>query len=80
MDMGIIFIYLVLAVLGLFFAVCGLFYSCDEWRLLSSCRAYASHCSGFSCCQAQALGYTGFSSCGVRAQELPLLSSRAQAK
>ena len=27
----------------------GLFSSCSEWRLLSSCSARASHCSGFSC-------------------------------
>ena len=34
----------------------GCFSSCDEWGLLSSCAAKASHCSGFSCFGAQALG------------------------
>ena len=33
-----------------------------EWGPLSSCRAQASHCGGFSCCGAQALG-RGLSSC-----------------
>ena len=32
----------------------------------SSCRAQASHCSGF-CCGAQALGRVGFRSCGSQA-------------
>ena len=32
------------------------FSSCSEWWLLSSCGAWASHCSGFSFCGAQALG------------------------
>ena len=32
------------------------FSSCREWGLLSSCSAWASHCSTFSCCQAQPLG------------------------
>ena len=41
----------------------GLFPSCDEQGLLSSCGARASHCSGFSCCRARALGYSCFSSC-----------------
>ena len=45
------------------FVTCGLFPSCIEWGLLSSCGAQASDCSGFSC-GAQALGCTGFSSCG----------------
>ena len=31
------------------------FSSCSEWGLLSSCSAWASYCSGFSCCGAQAL-------------------------
>ena len=30
--------------------LCGLFSSCGEWGLLSSCCAPASHWSGFSCC------------------------------
>ena len=32
---------------------------CREWGLLSSCRAQASHCGGFSCCRAQALRTPG---------------------
>ena len=32
------------------------FPGCGEWGLLSSCRARAPHCSGFSCCRARALG------------------------
>ena len=32
------------------------FSSCDEWRRLSGCGVWASHCGGFSCCGAQALG------------------------
>ena len=35
------------------------FSSCGKQRLLSSCGARASHCSGFSCCGAQALGHKG---------------------
>ena len=31
------------------------FSSCGKWRLLSSCGAWASHCSGFFCCRAWAL-------------------------
>ena len=36
----------------------------------SSCGAWVSHCSSFSCCTAQALEHTGFSSCDMRAQQL----------
>ena len=60
--------YIYLAVLGLY---------CCTWTisrfgeqgLLSSCSAWASHCSGFSCCRAQALGCMTFSSCGSWALE-----------
>ena len=38
--------------------LCGLFSSCREQGLLSSCGAQASHCRSFSCCEAQALGRT----------------------
>ena len=38
-----------------FVAVRGLYSSCGEWGLLSSC-ARASHCGGFSCCEIWALG------------------------
>ena len=38
-------------------------------RLLSSCGAWVSHCSGLSCC-AQARGHRGFSSCSTWAQQL----------
>ena len=33
-------------------------------RLFSSCSAWTSHCSGFSCRSSQALGHMGFSHCG----------------
>ena len=39
-----------------FFGCMWPFSSCRQWGSLSSCRAGASHCSGFSCCRAQALG------------------------
>ena len=48
------FIYLFLAVLGLAFCA-WVFFSFGEQGLLSSCSAWASHCSGFSCHGAQAL-------------------------
>ena len=41
----------------------GLFSSCGEQGLLSSCCMRASHCDGFSCCGARALGCKGFSRC-----------------
>ena len=41
--------------------LCGLFSSCDEQGLLSSCGAWASHCNGFFC-GAWAIGHTSFSS------------------
>ena len=57
---------------------CGLFSSCEEQELLSSCSAYASHCSGFSSCGAQgpgtrtsAVAACGLISCGAQAW-LPL--------
>ena len=63
------------------------FPSCGEQGLLSTCGAWASHCSGFSGCRAQALGYSGsvivvirLSSCGAQGQQLQLLGSRAQAQ
>ena len=43
-------------------------------RLLSSCSARASHCSGSSCCRAQALGCTVFRSCSSWALEHRLIS------
>ena len=50
----------------------GLFSSCGEQGLLSSCGMQASHCGGFSCCGAWAwvLGSSGFSSCGTWTQQL----------
>ena len=57
----------------------GGFSSCDKWRLLSSCGAWASHCGGFSCCGARALGLAGFSNCGSWALEHRLNSCRAPA-
>ena len=53
--------------------LCGLFSSCGKQRLLSSCSAWASRCSGFSRCRAQALRHVGFNSCGTWAHQLPLL-------
>ena len=51
--------------------------SCGEQGLLSSCGAWASHCSGFSCCRAWALGLQaseaaagGLRSCDAWAQLL----------
>ena len=46
---------------------CGLFSSCGDQGLLSSCSALASHCGSFSCCGAQTLEH-GLSSCGAWAQ------------
>ena len=53
-------IYLFLAVLGLCCHTWA-FSSYGEWGLLSTCDAWASHCSGFSCWEAWALGCAGFS-------------------
>ena len=65
--------------LFIYFWLCWIFVALSgsiEWRLLSNCGAWASHCSGFSCCRAQAPGHTGFSSCGTWAQSLRLWGSR----
>ena len=35
--------------------LCGLFSSCREQGLRSSCGVWTSHCGSFSCCRAQAL-------------------------
>ena len=48
-------IYLFMAVLGLHCCVRA-FSSCCMQGFLSSCGAWASHCSGFSCCGAHTLG------------------------
>ena len=50
--------------------LCGLFSSCGEWGLVSSCCAWASDCGGFSCCGAWALERAVFSSCGPGPQWL----------
>ena len=39
----------------------GIFCSCGDWGLLSSCGAWASHCGGFSCCGSWALERFSFS-------------------
>ena len=43
--------------------LCGLFSSCGEQGLLSSCGVRASHCGGFSCCgtwaHASVVGHVG---------------------
>ena len=41
----------------------GLFSSCSEQRLPSSCHAVASHCSAFSGCRTWALEHANFNSC-----------------
>ena len=43
----LIFIYLLLAMLGLPWCMWARF-SCGDWRLLSGCAEQASHCGGFS--------------------------------
>ena len=48
----------------------GLFTSCGQRELLSSCRAWDSHRRGLPCCGAQGLGHTGFSSCSTQAELL----------
>ena len=65
----------------------GLFSSCCEWGLLSSCGARASQGCGFSCCRARlqgmwasAVAAHGLSSRGSWAQELWLVGSGAQAQ
>ena len=45
----------------------GLFSSCCEWGLLTSCSLLASHHGGFTCCGAQGLGFVGFCTCSSRA-------------
>ena len=55
-------------------SLCRLFSSCGKQRLLSSCSARASHCSGFSCFGAQALECAGFGSHGSWALEHRLSS------
>ena len=47
--------YLFLAVLGLSSLLHGLFSSCSELELLSSCSARPSHYDGLCCCGTQAL-------------------------
>ena len=66
-DGFLIFIYLLLAVLGLHCCAWA-FSSFGEQGRLSSCSVQASRCSGFSCCEALALGLVGFSSCRAWAQ------------
>lgn len=55
-------IYLFMAALGLLCCTRA-FSSCGEQGFTLHCRAWASHCGGFSICGAQALGRGGFSSC-----------------
>ena len=62
----------------------GLFSSCGEEGLLSSCDARVSHCSGFFCCRTQAEGVWasvvaahGFSSYSSRGLEQRLSSCGA---
>ena len=60
---------LFLPVLGLRCCV-GAFSSCSEWRLLSSCGAQASQCSGSSCFGMCALGCMGLGNYGIQAKLL----------
>ena len=52
------------------------FYSCGKWGILSSCGAWASHCSGFSCCRARVQGAQGLSI--VAAHGLIVVAHRPQ--
>ena len=61
--------------------LCGLSLVGESWPTLSSCRAWASHCSGFFHsgaqalgCQASAVAACGLSSCGFQALECRLSS------
>ena len=58
----------------------GLFCSCGEQGLLSSCGVWASYCGGFSChgAWAQRHGLQSLSSYSTWPQLLPFSSSRAQ--
>ena len=58
----------------------GLFSSCGDQRVTSSCRHEFSHCGGLSCCGAQALWCTSFSSRGPWALEHRLTSCGARAQ
>lgn len=62
---------LILAALGLCCCL-GPFSGCSERGLLSTCSAWAPHCSG-CCCRAQPQA-TGSNSCGCRLQESRLLA------
>ena len=59
--------------------LCGLFSSRGEQGPLSSCRAQAFHCGGFSCCGAWAsvVAARGLSSCGSQTLEHRLSSCGA---
>ena len=46
----------------------GLFSSCGDQSLLSSCNAQASRCRDFSCCRTPALGHVGFRSAALQLQ------------
>ena len=58
--------------------MCGLFSSCREGGLLSSCGALISHCGGFSWCATRILESTGVNSFGMWTLQFGLLGSRAQ--
>ena len=57
-SLYLFFLILILFICGCagFLLLCGLFSSCRQQGLLSSCGVQASHCSGFSLCGAPALG------------------------
>ena len=87
-----LFIYLLLAVLGLrrceCLSVClcvhagsllllGLFSSWGKQALLSGCSAWGSHCNGICCCSAWVLGQASFNNCSTWVLQLWPLDSVA---
>ena len=56
--------------------LCGLFSSCCEWGLPSSCGAW-TYCGGVTCRRAQAREHMGFRSCSTWAQLLRFPGSTA---
>ena len=78
------FLFIYLRLCWLFTAARGLFSSCGDRGLLSSCSAHASHCGGFPRCRAWALGagvsvasVCGLSSCSMWAPECVISSCGA---
>ena len=72
----LIFIYLFLAVLGLYYSA-AFFSSCDEWRVTSSYGDQASRSGGLFCFGAWTLELSGCGSCRSQALEHSLSSCGA---